>query len=130
MCRSLGTVPGILGLLLPPFRPKSGPKSKIPGRILKSVCRFVGIALSVFGVVSFGLGADLGPKSTISGPILKSVLGPFSLAESGGTRGSSRCHYDLARMAQCDVNSRNDACARTGAASMSPRHKKAQPVYM
>ncbi len=36
MCRFVGTVPDILGLVLPIFRPKSGSKSKISGRILKS----------------------------------------------------------------------------------------------
>ena len=35
MCRFVGTVPDILGLVWPSFRPKSGSKSKIPGRILK-----------------------------------------------------------------------------------------------
>jgi hypothetical protein len=35
--RSVGTVPDILGLVWPSFRPKSGSKSKISGRILKSV---------------------------------------------------------------------------------------------
>ncbi len=34
--RSVGTVPDILGLAWPSFRPKSGSKSKIPGGILKS----------------------------------------------------------------------------------------------
>ena len=33
----VGTVPDILGLVWPSFRPKSGPKSQISGRILKSV---------------------------------------------------------------------------------------------
>ena len=32
----MGTVPGILGLVCPSFRPKSGSKSKIPGRVLKT----------------------------------------------------------------------------------------------
>ncbi len=36
VCRVVGTVPGILGLVWPSFRPKSGSKSKISGRILKS----------------------------------------------------------------------------------------------
>ncbi len=35
--RFVGTVPDILGLVWPRFRPKSDPKSKIPDRILKSV---------------------------------------------------------------------------------------------
>ena len=32
VCRSVGTVPDILGLVWPRFRTKSGSKSKIPGR--------------------------------------------------------------------------------------------------
>ncbi len=36
--RFVGTVPDNSGLVFPSFRPKSGSKSKIPGRILKS-CR-------------------------------------------------------------------------------------------
>ncbi len=36
VCRFVGTVPDILGLVWPSFRPKSGSKSKISGRILKS----------------------------------------------------------------------------------------------
>ncbi len=36
MCRLVGTVPDILGLAWPSFRPKSGSKSKIAGRILTS----------------------------------------------------------------------------------------------
>ncbi len=35
VCRSVGTVPGILGLVWPSFRPNSGSKSKISDRILK-----------------------------------------------------------------------------------------------
>ncbi len=35
MCRSVGTLPGTLGLVWASFRPQSGPKSKISGRILK-----------------------------------------------------------------------------------------------
>ena len=35
VCRFVGTVPDILGLVWPSFRPKSGSKSKISGRILK-----------------------------------------------------------------------------------------------
>ncbi len=38
VCRSVGTVPGILGLVWLRFRPNSGSKSKTPVRILKS-CR-------------------------------------------------------------------------------------------
>jgi hypothetical protein len=38
VCRFVGTVPDILGLLWPKFRPKSGSNSKISGRILKT-CR-------------------------------------------------------------------------------------------
>ncbi len=34
VCRFVGTVPDILGLVWPSFRHKSGSKSKIPGRIL------------------------------------------------------------------------------------------------
>ncbi len=37
VCQFVGTVPNILGLVWPSFRPKSGSKSKISGRILKSV---------------------------------------------------------------------------------------------
>ncbi len=37
MCRFVGSVPDILGLVRPSFRPKSGLRSKISGRILKSV---------------------------------------------------------------------------------------------
>ncbi len=36
MCRFVGTVPDIVGLVWPSFRPKSGSKSQISGRILKS----------------------------------------------------------------------------------------------
>ncbi len=36
VCRSVGTVPDIWGLAWPSFRPKSGSKSKIYGRILTS----------------------------------------------------------------------------------------------
>ena len=35
LCRFVGTVPDILGLVWPSFRPKSGSKSKISGRIPK-----------------------------------------------------------------------------------------------
>ncbi len=35
VCRSVDTVPDILGLAWPRFRAKSGSKSKIPARILK-----------------------------------------------------------------------------------------------
>ncbi len=35
VCRFVGTVPDILGLVWPSLRPKSGSKSKISGRILK-----------------------------------------------------------------------------------------------
>ncbi len=35
VCRSVGTVSGILGLVLLPVRPKSSSKSKNSGRILK-----------------------------------------------------------------------------------------------
>ncbi len=38
LCRFVGTVPDILRLVWPSFRPKPGSRSKIPGRILKS-CR-------------------------------------------------------------------------------------------
>ncbi len=38
MCRCVGTVPDILGLVLPSFRPNSGSESKMPGRVLKN-CR-------------------------------------------------------------------------------------------
>jgi hypothetical protein len=38
VCRSVGTVPGILGLVWLRFRPHRGSKAKIAGRILKS-CR-------------------------------------------------------------------------------------------
>ncbi len=37
VCRFVGTVPSILSLVWPSFRPKSFSKSKIPGRILKSI---------------------------------------------------------------------------------------------
>jgi hypothetical protein len=37
VCRFVGIVPGILGLVWPSFKPKSGSKSKIPGRILKQI---------------------------------------------------------------------------------------------
>ncbi len=37
VCRSVGTVPDILGLIWPRFRPHSGSKSKISGRILQNV---------------------------------------------------------------------------------------------
>ncbi len=36
VCQFAGTVPGIVGLVWPSFRPKSLSKSKISGRILKS----------------------------------------------------------------------------------------------
>ncbi len=36
MCRSVGTGPGILGLVWLRFRPQFGSTLKIPGRILKS----------------------------------------------------------------------------------------------
>jgi hypothetical protein len=36
--RSVGTAPGLSGVVLPSFRPDSGPKSKISGRSLK-LCR-------------------------------------------------------------------------------------------
>ncbi len=36
VCRFVGTGPDILGLVWPSFRPESGSKSKIPGRILQS----------------------------------------------------------------------------------------------
>ena len=36
VCRFVGTVPDILGLVWPSFRPKSGSKSKISGRILNN----------------------------------------------------------------------------------------------
>ncbi len=36
MCRFVGTVPDILGVVWPSFSPKSGSKSQISGRILKS----------------------------------------------------------------------------------------------
>jgi hypothetical protein len=34
VCRFVGTVPDVLGLVWPSFRPKSGSRSKISGRIL------------------------------------------------------------------------------------------------
>ncbi len=37
VCRFVGTVPDVFGLVWTSFRPRSGSKSKIPGRILKSV---------------------------------------------------------------------------------------------
>ncbi len=52
MCRFVGTVPDILGLLWPSFRPDSGSKSNISGRILKS---FQG----PFGSADLGWGRDL-----------------------------------------------------------------------
>ncbi len=37
VCRSVGTLPAIVGLLRPNFKPNSGSKSKISGRILKKM---------------------------------------------------------------------------------------------
>ncbi len=55
MCRFVGTVPDMLGLVRLSFRPKSGSKSKIPARIQK-ICR---------GPLS---SAELGSSETKTGP--------------------------------------------------------------
>ncbi len=65
MCRLVGTVPDIVGLVWPSFRPKSDSKSKISGRVLKSVrCPFSLAELSrvLKSPMSGGVVAKVGPE--------------------------------------------------------------------
>ncbi len=78
MFRFVGTVPGTLGLVWPSFRPKSGPKSKISGRIIKS---FPGPLSSAKPMPSgqtqtFGQGACSWAKLDLSLALLSSSPSP------------------------------------------------------
>ena len=70
-CRFVDTLPGILGLVCLRFRPNSGSKSKIPGRILKSFrdpFSSADIASPMFRTTALGAAAPRPPTLSWGAP--------------------------------------------------------------